>query len=147
MSEQSSWQENNARQLAAALAELRQRLEHYIQEQGGKQEPSPPAAAAPSPQQAAFPALPAPRKRETVSRSFIQQFLGGRHAGAAPAGSPPFVPPAPADASAATPSGAATPITEEVWALSILSELLRLSPFEQKVLLLCAAMELDTRVR
>ena len=36
MSVPNHWQESNARQLAAALAELRQRLERYIQQQSGK---------------------------------------------------------------------------------------------------------------
>jgi hypothetical protein len=89
VSEQDRWEESNARQLTAAMAGLRERLERHIQGQ----------SASPSSQ--------------ATSRSVAEE---------------------PAQ-------------TEELpSALTILCDRLGLSPFEQDILLLCAAMELDTRM-
>jgi ATPase family associated with various cellular activities (AAA) len=82
-----SWTESNARQLAAALAALRERLERY-----GQQRPTPSGSDE----------IPA--------------------------------------------SEGAQPPEQFPSALAILGERLGLSLFEQDVLLLCAAMELDTRI-
>jgi len=99
MSDLERWQESNARQLGAALADLRQRLERYIQQQGN-----------------------------------------------APKG--PFSLEHPTDVEVSANSGGDAPALEQDTpsALAILSERLGLSPFERNILLLCAAMELDTRI-
>jgi ATP-dependent 26S proteasome regulatory subunit len=89
VSEQDRWEESNARQLTAALAGLRERLERHIQGQN----------ASPSGQ--------------ATNRSAAEE---------------------PAQAE------------ELPSALTILRERLGLSYFEQDILLLCAAMELDTRI-
>jgi hypothetical protein len=91
MSTLEEWQQSNNRQLSVALADLRQRLERYIQEQTKS---APDAAIAP-----------------------VQN---GERASAPP--------------------------NELPSALAILSDRLQLSGFEQEILLLCAAMELDTRM-
>jgi ATP-dependent 26S proteasome regulatory subunit len=97
MNDLKRWQESNGRQLGAALAELRARLERYIQQQRD-----------------------------------------------APAASPPLE--GPPDGEAPEAGGdAATQGAEFPSALAILSERLGLSTFERNILLLCAAMELDTR--
>jgi ATP-dependent 26S proteasome regulatory subunit len=89
VSEQDRWEEGNARQLAAALAGLRERLERHIQGE----------SASPSGE---------------ATEHFVSE----------------------------------TPAKEEELpsALTILRERLGLSSFEQNILLLCAAMELDTRM-
>jgi DNA polymerase III delta prime subunit len=104
MSEAERWQENNARQLGAALAHLRQRLERYIQQQGG---PAPPDAIVTPP--SAAPSLPGDNRD-------------------------------------AMPEEGAVPNETLPSALTVLSERLNLSRFDEQVLLLCAAMELDTRI-
>jgi len=96
MSDLERWQESNSRQLSAALAEMRQRLDRYIQQQTG-------TLATPS----------------------------------SPAGVE----------SSDKPGSEASAQQEELpSALVILSERLSLSAFERNILLLCAAMELDTRI-
>ena len=98
MSDLEQWQESNSRQLSAALAELRQRLDRCIQQQTGAR------AGLSSPE--------------------------------VPAGM---------DASKESGSEASARHKELPSALTILSERLSLSAFERNILLLCAAMELDTR--
>jgi len=99
MSDFERWQESNARQLGAALADLRQRLEQHIQQQNK-----------------------------------------------APTG--PFAVEQPSGADVSADSGSNAPAAEEETpsALTLLSERLGLSPFERNILLLGAAMELDTRI-
>ncbi|MFZ1218006.1 MAG: AAA family ATPase [Chthoniobacterales bacterium] len=99
MSDLERWQQSNARQLGVALADLRQRLERYIQQQSS-------AATGPF---------------------SLEQ-------------------PTEAEVSANSGSNAPAPEEEAPSALAILSERLGLSPFERDILLLCAAMELDTRI-
>lgn len=91
MSDPNAWQESNARQLAEALAELRQRLENFSQ--------------------------------QLTSEN----------------GTKPKSP-------STTPLQETKPGTETPLALELLEERLGLSPFERNVLLLCAAMDLDTRI-
>ena len=160
MNPSSQWQENNAQRLAAALAALRVRLER-----AGA--PPPPASKAPlspapkapppatvelAPKTAAIEAPPS----GTISRALFQRLLGpsapsGKSTPAAiPAASPaPSDPAVPAEVAAAPEP--ASPQTSTLpaqipWALDVLGERLGLSPFEQNVLLLCAALELDTRI-
>jgi hypothetical protein len=136
MSDPNQWQESNARQLADALEELRQRLERYIQEQARRQADVSPATARPS----ATPVPPVQPKSLTVSRSAIQQLLGRQPANAGPAATPAVATPY------ATPAAREfTRPAEPPSAFQSLSTRLNLSPFEENVLLLCVAMELDTR--
>ena len=129
-----SWQENNARYLSAALTWLRERLEHRT-----RQEPRP-VMAAPEP--------PPPVAEE--SRRFWRRFRPGDPG--SPARRPqtllPAAPPTPAEEhlERAQAEMAAAAQSDPPPALLLLSRLLGLSRFEQEVLLLCAAMELDTRI-
>src|SRR5437867_5743073 len=66
MNASATWQENNAKQLAAAVADVRERLERYLQRQS-----PPPSPSVPSPAPSA-PRVPAGR---TVSRSLLQRLL------------------------------------------------------------------------
>ena len=100
MSGLDEWQESNARQLGEALAQLRQRLERYIQQQSSSANADVSSLATPA-------ADEAPEKSETEASVQLKEL----------------------------PS-----------ALIILSERLSLSAFERDILLLCAAMELDTRI-
>jgi len=127
MSDATTWQESNDRQLAAALAGLRQRLERFIQRADAK-----------SP----VPSLkPPPRAAETppgTPRSVLQRLLSKSPP-------PPSAPPQAEDSP--TPSGAETKTAAALpSALTMLAQRLGLSPFEQDLLLLCVAMELDTRI-
>ncbi len=99
MSDLERWQQSNARQLGAALADLRQRLERYIQQQGSA----------------------------TTGPFSLEQ-------------------PTESGASANSGSDAPPPEEDAPSALTLLSDRLGLSPFERDILLLCAAMELDTRI-
>ena len=125
-----TWQESNARQLSAAVADVRARLERYIEQHAPPRPTEPPRPDPPPP----------PRTDErVVSRSFIQRLLS--EPGARPA-------PAPEPAAAADPN--AGPQTAErvepPSALEMLGKQLGLSAFEQQTLLLCAAVEFDTRI-
>ena len=91
MTSSDSWQENNARKLSSALAELRQRLEEFSQ------------------------------RTESSHTNAAKK-----------------------DATAASPEDNADPGLAS--ALELLSNRLALSTFERNILLLCAAMELDTRI-
>jgi len=91
MSDLSEWQQRNAVQLAAALAELRQRLENFSQRSASENGTKP----------------------NGFSTGLLQE---------------------------------TKPDTETPLALKLLEERLGLSFFEQNVLLLCTAMELDTRI-
>ena len=123
MTDLRAWQASNDRQLEAALAALRQRLEQFIR-QSSPQQPEAPAER---------PAAAAPPAR-TVRRSLIERLLRGP----APIAATVVVSPP------AIPEEAAVP--EPRSALDQLAEGLRMSAFEKNLLLLCAAMELDTRV-
>ena len=145
------WQENNSQRLASALAQLRECLTRAA-EHGA----SPAAAPAPIPTRTAAPTpSPAPA---TMTRTILQKLLRApatepARSAAVPAAGSSAVParepesggepppkPAGADARAAT---VPPPMP---WAMDMLAERLGLSPFEQNVLLLCAAQELDTRL-
>jgi hypothetical protein len=137
------WQENNAQRLAAALAELRTRLERSAP----LARPAPKDApvrgpVAGSPASASVPPPPSP----TLSRAWIQRLLRS------PAGPvetaetvSPEPSPTPLPKQPATPESNASPV-QMPWALDMLGEKLGLSAFEQSLLLLCAAPELDTRI-
>lgn len=118
------WQQSNARQLSEALAKLRDRLERIA--------PRATAATVPA-QPAPGPATPATAPK-TVSRSFLEKILSRP----ALAGSP--------SVEKTRDPAEAVPAPELPSALTILGQRLGLSDFEKDVLLLCAAMEIDTRI-
>ena len=131
MNDIEQWQECNARELAAAVAGLRQRLERCIQQQQAQKQP----ASSTTRQQPT--ALPSPEARS--KRSFLQRLTREQQSARLPL--PLEVETREALTGAKTNAPNGTPS-----ALAMLSERLGLSAFEQEILLLCAAMELDTRV-
>ena len=140
MSEEANWQSSNARYLSTALAWLRGKLE-YRAAQGRE----PLAISSPQPQ-------PAPRQRRTESVSLWKRWHRE------PALPPPPRPPAllPSPARGASGPGTVAQLGSELVAaesqapappaLVMLARRLGLSQFEREVLLLCAAMELDTGI-
>ena len=145
------WQESNARQLAAALAALRERLERFARQFDSAPKPAgKPAPPAPATTPAPAPAQPPPSG--TMSRSLFQRLLR------APATKPVAPEPATVAADSTNPGVAAQPSVsqssagqpaspaEPPSALDMLGERLGLSAFERNVLLLCAGLELDTRI-
>jgi len=125
MTDQALWHEHNARELAGALSDVRQRLEQFIRRGSARSSTS------------AVPERPVTAPSKTVSRSIVERLLGKPSTAAARAELPQSasrsgyeIPPAPGLLSA----------------LEILVRNLGLSSFEKNVLVLCAAMELDTRV-
>jgi hypothetical protein len=146
------WQENNAQRLAAALAALRDRLARAAPRVVS---PVPVGSTpAPAPVQTVAPPVPAPSS-PTMSRSLFQKLLRSPAPADKPAPTPapatPLSPPAAAveTAPAAPPPAEpepATLLTPVPWAMEMLAEQLGMSEFEQNVLLLCAAQDLDTRI-
>jgi ATPase family associated with various cellular activities (AAA) len=160
MSEAASWQTSNSQYLAMALAWLRGKLERRAEQ---RQEPlviAPPEAqpgpAAPAPEPAS---VPAPLQAESAS---VWRRLRRKPAvtSVAPALPPPAPQPAKGLLSSAAPSEPARSVETQAPselangetpgqvppALTILARRLGLAPFERDVLLLCAAMELDTSI-
>ena len=119
MTEATTWQEHNDRFLSAALNWLRLRIEEYI-EQGGRPAPPPPPPAGPA-----------------SSGSLFGWMEAGGEVLEAPAAET-----AVSRAARTMERAAAEPSP----ALILLADRLGLSRFEREVLLLCAAMELDTRI-
>src|SRR6266702_4077214 len=133
MSDQAIWQESNARYLSLALAWLRLRLERHAQQWQSSEimPPAPEPARAPQPQRQGFlkrtppePARPAPIALPKAATSVTDEQIAQKASEMADA-----------ESQGDAPSG-----------LVILSKRLGLSRFEQEVLLLCIAMELDTRI-
>jgi hypothetical protein len=153
MTDLNQWQQNNSRQLGDALAALRQRLEDYIRRQSSsapKSKPAPASAPAPAPvSRSVINVSPAsqPSATKTVSRTLIQRLIGNP-ADKAEKTPTPLSPSEEPVAAAAEPPviQAKAEIAEPPSALALLSQRLDLSLFEQNVLLLCASMELDTRI-
>jgi len=131
MTDPAAWQQANEAYLAAALAWLRLRLERLADQGRPAAMPSAPAAS------------------EAAPPSFKDRFLHRARAAATPALL--ALPPASeavteqqiADAARAM---EAAESAEPPPALILLAQRLGLSRFEREVLLLCAAMELDTRI-
>jgi hypothetical protein len=160
MSDAAAWQQSNSRQLSTAVENLRLRLEAFVQRSA---QPRRPASSsdrpAPSDRPETGPVVenrepeqaPETPRAKTVSRSFIEKLLRKSSGPATPAPPPPAADSSTA-ASAATvpaPAGAveeAKTAVEPPSALDALGERLGLSAFERNVLLLCVAMELDTRI-
>ena len=136
MSEETNWQTSNARYLATALAWLRDKLERRAAPgQETLANPSPEAQPAPAELQ---PESGSPSKRKRSRREPDPQ-SPALLPSPAPSGSRPDKLAQPASELPDAESQAAAPP-----ALIMLARRLGLSPFERDVLLLCAAMELDT---
>jgi hypothetical protein len=123
MTDIDSWQQSNTLQLAAALAEIRERLERYIQRQATTHRETSTETA--SPQVASG---------KTVPRSLIKRLLGSPTTDSSKR------------QAATTASREEKEQAGPQSALAGLTERLGLSSFERQVLLLCAAIELDTRI-
>jgi hypothetical protein len=129
-----NWQENNQRYLSAALEWLRLKLRAMTQESGDPATP--------------FYSEPAPQRHGSANR---WRFWDKPEAGATPPRA--LLPPAPDDSlvteeqltHAAAELEAAEAVTPPP-AMVMLSHSFGLSRFEQDILLLCVAMELDTRI-
>jgi hypothetical protein len=138
MTQETTWQQNNACYLAAALNWVRLRLEGLAQRESGHLRPV---------------GDPSPSRVETEASLFSRWFGPGVHAKPAHSASQSIrlLPPATtvtsneqiAEAARAMESAA---VVEPAPALLILAERFGLSRFERDVLLLCAAMELDTSI-
>jgi hypothetical protein len=154
MNDYAPWLQANDRYLAAALADLRARLQRAAQSPDAPATPPAPAAAATALMESA-PAVRAPNgpKQSWFARVFATQPARASLASAqvdtidtSPAIAPVVVevPDPGAAVAAASPPGGAddgkyTP------ALAMLADRLGLSAFERDLLLLCIGMELDTR--
>ncbi len=128
------WLAANDRYLSAELASLTNRLEQLaIAAERAAQGPPPPAAP--------------PIKPAEVQRSFMSRLFKS-DAARAPAAAPRLLPAAePVSDTAAQPEKPIeAPDTQVPPALVLLAQRLGLSEFERNTLLLCAAMELDTRI-
>src|ERR1700694_2777781 len=133
MSDQASWQESNARYLSLALAWLRLRLERHAQQWRAAEilPPPPELAPAPQPQRQGVlkrtppePARPAVIALPPATTSSTDEQIAQKASEMADAESKGDAPPG----------------------IVILSKRLGLSRFEQELLLLCIAIELDTRI-
>jgi hypothetical protein len=153
MSAPSSWQESNGRQLAAKVAELRDRLTRFAQRPGPGAStmangPGQPDVAPPSVEDD-IKAKP-PGQNATPSQSLVDRLVNRWRTRTPLQLPPPEAPASTEPLSAVEETTAAADIpsqpAELPSALDILSERLGLLPFEKNVLLLCAAMELDTRI-
>ena len=127
MSDQASWQEENERYLSETLAWLRQRLERLAG------------------QDVILTSIPS----KSENKSWLQNLIG--KVLPEPSADKPALPSAVGEgdgsqAHAALDTAAAEGAKEPQPALVILSQRFGLSKFEQEVLLLCAAMELDTGI-
>jgi len=123
-----AWAEANAAYLSAALAWLRAKLEAFAG-------PTPPAT----------PLLPPPADTPAKTARFTWRGTPAKVTGA------PLIPDAPAaqaQAQARSVADLAPAAVDGITppALVLLAQRLGLYPFEQDILLLCAAMELDTRI-
>ena len=149
MTDLDQWLQANDRYLADALSELRQRLERLA---GQDLEASP--ERAPSPRETA----PIAPNRPPKQRSLLERLFSAppKAADSAPgqtaaqtAGPEVTAAPAAATVAAAEPSHETMPeagAAEPTPALLLLAQRLGLTEFERNTLLLCAAMELDTRI-
>jgi hypothetical protein len=133
MNEGERWQLGNEQYLAAALAWLRLRLERAASQEH--------SSSSPSPAPEAFAESSEPPRRRLFRRAAEAQ------GSAKP--SVPLLPPANISEEqveqAAAAMGAAESELDPPPALSMLAQRFGLSEFERNILLLCAAMELDTR--
>ncbi|MGB3838084.1 MAG: ATP-binding protein [Rhodanobacter sp.] len=151
MNDYAQWLEANDQYLAAALGDLRERLERAAQRHDT-------AAAPPGPATALMESAPTVSAAAAPKPSWLaRMFKAPRAAASKPAGDASADPAATqpivaaladadaAVAAAATPSGAGSEGANHTPALVVLADRLGLSAFERDLLLLCVGMELDTR--
>jgi hypothetical protein len=146
MSELEQWLQANDKYLADALNELRARLERMAN-QGTDQTPAtPPPAARDTPNNGKAQGAKQP---SLLERLFSAQPTGAASPVAASAGPEVTGAPAAPMVAESEPASEAMPEaggTEPTPALVLLAQRLGLTEFERDTLLLCAAMELDTRI-
>lgn len=144
MNEPDHWQENNAQRLSSALADLRARLERIVSPKSVT-----PTIITPPPTPAKSKIITVEAPAAPLSRSSLQRLLRApvpaektlpEFSSETPAEPVPEPPVEPAVAKNSAPP-ALLP-----WAMDMLAERLGLSVFEQNLLLLSAASELDTRI-
>jgi hypothetical protein len=144
MSDLDLWLQANDRYLAGALSELRQRLERLANHNNDRGSANSPPPVQDTPDTAnAQPMKP----RSLLDRLFHTQPTQAASS-PAPAAAPKFTA-TPAAVAVAEPPAEAIPeagATEHTPALLLLAQRLGLTEFERNTLLLCAAMELDTRM-
>ena len=141
MSELDQWLQANDQYLATALSALRERLEHMASQDQYKET---------SEREPVKPAQPMPPK----SRSLLERLFSGQpkptESVHPPATGPELMaPPFASTFSESEPWPEAMPeavVSEHTPALMLLAQRLGLTEFERDTLLLCAAMELDTRI-
>jgi hypothetical protein len=142
MSDPTQWQESNARQLTVALANLRDLLERFAEKPAAPAAPAPPPPPPPVVVQP-VPAVPA----KLITRSAVLRLLSEPAIPAEATVESPPAPPPPAPQVQPPPQPVESePPAEMPSALDQLAERLNLSSFEKNTFLLCAAMELDTRI-
>jgi hypothetical protein len=132
MTESSVWQDNNAKYLSAALAWLRARLERRV-----RRNPSSTPIDSPSPAEASRALWRQPRATNPTPNASISPRLS-------PSSQADPIEETNVEAAAREMANAAK--TQPPPALMIAAQRLGLTRFEQEVLLLCAAMELDTGI-
>ncbi len=143
MNDRAAWLEANDQYLAAALADLRERLEHAAR---GHATSAPRPAAAATALMESAPAVDAPgaAKPSWFARRFsVRPDVPVTTTAAGNASSSPLVAEAPGGDAAEAPHG--NEGSGHTPALTTLTERLGLSAFERDLLLLCIGMELDTR--
>lgn len=144
MIDPAKWQESNTRQLAAAVAALRERLEKFAASLASARRPEP--EPVPAPPEAPRPPVPVSGTK-AVTRSSLLRLLTQSSPPLPPTPAAPPPPTTPAPAPAPTPVIVVPPAVEEIpSALDQLAQRLALSSFEKNILLLCVAVELDTRI-
>mgnify|MGYP001550558406 FL=1 len=144
MNEPDHWQENNAQRLSSALVDLRARLERLVSPKSVT-----PTIVTPPPAPVKSKIITVEVPPAPLSRSSLQRML---RAPVAVENVPPE-PDAKIPAEPVSESPAEPPIVKNSappallpWAMDMLAERLGLSVFEQNLLLLSAAPELDTRI-
>jgi hypothetical protein len=143
MSELEQWLQANDRYLADALSELRERLERLAGPEPAHPQPAATVSAGPTP------ASPAPKPRSLLGRLFNSRPGTAERPVSAPAAAEVSAAPPAASIAGAEPAHEALPeagAAEPTPALVLLAQRLGLTEFERDTLLLCAAMELDTRI-
>lgn len=146
MSELDAWLQANDRYLADALSELRQRLERLAGQEAAAASTERASTARDARTIAASPPL---KRRSLLERLFSAQPKPAEASPPLSAGAEVKADPAATTVAAAEPSPEAMPeagASEPTPALLLLAQRLGLTEFERNTLLLCAAMEFDTRI-
>ena len=146
MSELDQWLQANDQYLATALSELRQRLERMA---GPEAVPASTERASTARESPAIAPSPPPKPRALLERLLSVKPKPTESAAPATAGAEVTASPPAATVTEDEPLPEAMPeagATERTPALLLLAQRLGLTEFERNTLLLCAAMEFDTRI-